>query len=121
MSCSGRRSWLLAYMSRARWSSAVSGGGARLRGHSRRAATTFASTAYKVNWACRYSQASRPSTMPNTPYSDELRDSVCATRDVPSSCRICHMMAASTAPGSISRVPISLAVASRKPTRTPRC
>ena len=53
--------------------------------------------------------------MPNTPYSDELCDSVCATRDVPSSCRICHTMAASTAPGSISRVPISLAVASRKP------
>ena len=53
MSCSGRRSWSFAYSSNARRSSGVNGGGARLRGHSRRTLTTLASTAYRVNWACR--------------------------------------------------------------------
>src|SRR6202043_1817852 len=53
ISCSGRRSWLCAYSSYACRSCAVSGGGARLRGHSRRAATTFASTAYRVTCAPR--------------------------------------------------------------------
>ena len=45
MSSSGWRSCILAYISNARRSSGVNGGGVRLRGHSRRTLTTLASTA----------------------------------------------------------------------------
>ena len=50
------RYWSLRFStySRNAWRScSVYGGGAKLRGHSRKARTTLISTAYKVSWACR--------------------------------------------------------------------
>ena len=64
---SGRRSSCLARPSRARSSGPPSGGGARLRGHSRRLRTTFSSAASRVTVEARYSHDSRPMTRAKAP------------------------------------------------------